>query len=145
MYKVELKGLTGVLKKISGILGLSLCELLMSLPHRTPGGIYRTGFWILDFAPRLLSISNHREPLHHSLHTQELPFYWPNDSIVTKCNWKPWTYSKSLYKWKILKTKVSNKIYIYIHVYIWNHNQAKIISALSAGALEYANCTFAEE
>ena len=33
MYKVEFKVLTGVLKKISGILGLSLWELLMPLPH----------------------------------------------------------------------------------------------------------------
>ena len=41
--------------------------------------------WILDFALRLLviNISSQREPLPHSLHTQELPFYWPNISI--KC------------------------------------------------------------
>ena len=64
MYKVEFKGLTGVLKKISGILGLSLWELLMSLPHRTPGGIYLSGFWILcqDFwAHHVISTSNQRE------------------------------------------------------------------------------------
>ena len=53
MYKVEFKGLAGVLKKISVILGLSFWELLMSLPHGTPGGIYL----ILDFAPRLLGLS----------------------------------------------------------------------------------------
>ena len=55
VYKVEFKGLTGVLKMISGIGGLSLWELLMSLPHWTPGGIYLTGF--LDFVPRILGSS----------------------------------------------------------------------------------------
>ena len=49
VYKVEFKGLTGPLKKISGILGLSFWELL------TSGGISLTGFWI--FAPRLLGLS----------------------------------------------------------------------------------------
>ena len=57
VYKVEFKGLTGVLKKISGILWLTLSELLMSLPHGTPGGIYLTGFWILDFVQRPLGSS----------------------------------------------------------------------------------------
>ena len=33
IYSPEFVGLTGVLKKISGILGLSFWELLMSLPH----------------------------------------------------------------------------------------------------------------
>ena len=81
VYKVEFKGLTDMLKKISGILGLSFWELLMSLPHGMPGGIYLTGFWILhqDFwAHHGISISNHRQPLLHSLHTQEFPFYCPN-------------------------------------------------------------------
>ena len=47
--------LAGVLKKIFGILGLLLWELLMSLPHGIPGGIYLAGFWI--FWPRLLGSS----------------------------------------------------------------------------------------
>ena len=29
----------------------------------------------------VISISNHREPLPYSLHTQELPFYWLNNNI----------------------------------------------------------------
>ena len=37
-------------------------------------GFLRQDFW----AHHVISISNHREPLHHSLHTQELPFYRPN-------------------------------------------------------------------
>ena len=83
VYKVEFKGLTGMLKKISCILGLSFWELLMFPPHRMSGGICLTGFWILrqDFwAHHVISISNHREPLPPSLHTQELPFYQPNNS-----------------------------------------------------------------
>ena len=85
MYKVEFKGFTVVLKKISGILGLSLWERLKSLPHGKPGGIYLSGFGILrqDFwAHNVISITNHRETLPHSLHTQELPFYWPNNLFL---------------------------------------------------------------
>ena len=91
MYKVEFKGLSGVLKKISGILGLSLWELLMSLPYGTPGGIYLAGFGILrqDFGVHhVISISNHREASPHSLHTQELPFYWPNTVIVDEVRYR---------------------------------------------------------
>ena len=87
VYKVEFKGLTGVLKKIFGILGLCLWELLMSLPHWTPGRIYLTGFWILrqDFrAHHVISKYSHREPLPHSLHTGELPFYWHNNAYNEK-------------------------------------------------------------
>ena len=77
------KELTGALKKISGILGFSFWELFMSPPHITYDGICLD--WILDFgflrqdfwAHHMISIYNHREPLPHSLDTQELPFYWP--------------------------------------------------------------------
>ena len=74
VYKVEFKGLTGALKKISGILGLSFKELLTSPSHRTSGGIcldfgfLRQGFW----THLVISLSNHRQPYPHSLHTQEL-------------------------------------------------------------------------
>ena len=81
--KLGLRDLPVCWKRFSIILGLSLSELLMSLPHRMPGGIYLIGFGILcqDFrAHHMISISNHREPLPHSFHTQELTFYWPNNT-----------------------------------------------------------------
>ena len=40
-------------------------------------GFLRQDFW----AHHMISISNLRESLPHSLHTQELPFYWPNKGI----------------------------------------------------------------
>ena len=54
-YKVEFKGLTGAPKKIPGILRLSFWEILTSQPQGTSGGIYLTGFWIIE--PRLLDSS----------------------------------------------------------------------------------------
>ena len=43
-------------------------------------GFLRQDFW----AHHVISISNHREPLPHSLHMQELPFYWPKNVIVVE-------------------------------------------------------------
>ena len=51
MYKVQFGRPTGTLKKISGILGLSFWELLMSPPHGTSDGICPT--WILDFCTKI--------------------------------------------------------------------------------------------
>ena len=69
MYKVEFKGLTGVLKKIFCILGLSLREpflvtaSLNALWNLTRFCILRQDFW----AHHVISISNQREPFSHSL------------------------------------------------------------------------------
>ena len=54
MYKVEFEGLTGALKAISGIVGLSFWEPFTSPPHGTSGEICLTGFGI--FAPRPLGL-----------------------------------------------------------------------------------------
>ena len=76
-----------MLKKITGILGLSFWELLTSLPHGTPGGIYLTGFGILcqDFGVHhMIIISNHREPLPHSLtHSIHRNYHFTDPTVAT--------------------------------------------------------------
>ena len=70
VYKVEFNGFTCM---------LSLWEFLRSLPHEMSGGIWldfrflHQDFW----AQHVISISNHREPLPHSLHTQNYHFTDP--------------------------------------------------------------------
>ena len=132
---------SGSLLVDTNILGLSFWELLMSLPHGTPSGIYLTGFWNLcqDFwAHHGISISNHREPLPHPLHTQELPFYWPNTSLQEPfqvhqlllvplsplCSTVFQSSVKVLFNFFYFYSVVSqndniHNIYIYIYIYIY--------------------------
>ena len=93
--KLSLRNLPACWRRYLCILGWSLWEFLMSLPHWTPGGISLTGFWTLhqDFwSHHMISKSNHREPFPHSLHTQEIPFNWPNSpnpwySLIYRTSW----------------------------------------------------------
>ena len=90
MYKVEFEGLTGALKKISIMLGLSFWNILTFPPHGTSDGICQTGFLIFAlrlWAHQMISISNHTEHLPHSLHTQKLPFYKPNTIYRSKSSY----------------------------------------------------------